>query len=369
MTAVFLAAVLSSGTTAQAETKPFVQEVNQPFSGSQSPDDARVAALAKAKMEVLEKAGTYMASVSVVENHVLTRDEITAVAAGILKTEIVSQQNYATEKGFGIILVTRVEVNTDSLVEKMQLLLKDRTIVQKYNEIQQREKELLAIIRDLEQRNRELKTRSQAVASVDEKEIMKQLGSTIRALPASEWNRKAVALWHEGKYTNPSKALEFLDESIRLDPHNPTAYNNRGVAYFGLGVPRKAIEDYSQAILLDPGYTAAYNNRGIAHFHLQKYQDALKDFNQVIRHKPDMVEAYFNRGATYKNLFQYRLALEDFGRVRSLDPDYAEDLDSKGSILIGMNEVEHLCRKARMACNLGLCRALDFLRQKKFCDQ
>jgi len=43
-----------------AEVKTFTHTVKQPFGGSQSPDDARIAAMAKAKREVLEKAGTYL---------------------------------------------------------------------------------------------------------------------------------------------------------------------------------------------------------------------------------------------------------------------------------------------------------------------
>jgi seryl-tRNA(Sec) selenium transferase len=42
--------------------------VKQTFGGGQSPDDARIAAMAKAKREALEKAGTYIESLTVVKN-------------------------------------------------------------------------------------------------------------------------------------------------------------------------------------------------------------------------------------------------------------------------------------------------------------
>jgi hypothetical protein len=48
--------------------------VRQPFGGSQSPDDARVAATAKAKREALEIAGTYIESLTVVKDHVVEKD-------------------------------------------------------------------------------------------------------------------------------------------------------------------------------------------------------------------------------------------------------------------------------------------------------
>ena len=47
-----------------AEIKSFTHSVKQSFSGSQSPDDARIAAIHKAKREVLEKTGTYLESLT-----------------------------------------------------------------------------------------------------------------------------------------------------------------------------------------------------------------------------------------------------------------------------------------------------------------
>ena len=49
------------------EIKTFVHTVRQSFGGSQSPDDARIAAIAKAKREVLEVAGTYIESLFTAE--------------------------------------------------------------------------------------------------------------------------------------------------------------------------------------------------------------------------------------------------------------------------------------------------------------
>ena len=99
---------------AQAEIKTFVHTVRQPFSGSQSPDDARVAATHKAKREVLEKAGTYLETLTIVEKGRLTKDQILALASGVLKTEIISQKHYTTKDGFGMVIKARVKVDTSA---------------------------------------------------------------------------------------------------------------------------------------------------------------------------------------------------------------------------------------------------------------
>ena len=77
----------------QAEIKTYTHTVKQSFGGSQSPDDARVAAIHKAKREALEKAGTYLESLTIVKNSMVEKDEILALAAAVLKAEVVSEKS------------------------------------------------------------------------------------------------------------------------------------------------------------------------------------------------------------------------------------------------------------------------------------
>ncbi|MCH7478089.1 MAG: hypothetical protein IIA14_08305, partial [SAR324 cluster bacterium] len=77
-----------------AETKTIRIEVRQVFGGSQSPDDARVAAIARAKREALEEAGTYLESLTVVRNAQVKKDEILALASGVLQTQIVTEEPF-----------------------------------------------------------------------------------------------------------------------------------------------------------------------------------------------------------------------------------------------------------------------------------
>ncbi len=76
--------------------------VRQPFGGSQSPDDARIAAIARAKREALEMAGTYVQALTAVKNSRVEKDVVLALTTGVVRAEIVSQKNYATADAFGI---------------------------------------------------------------------------------------------------------------------------------------------------------------------------------------------------------------------------------------------------------------------------
>ncbi len=361
--------LLLMGYPVPAEIETIHQKVDQPFAGSQSPDEARVAAVAKAKFEALEKAGTYLESVSVVEKNILTKEEITAIAAGILKTDILSQQNYATDNGFGMILLLNVQVDSDLLQERVRALSDDRTALKKYAEIQQREKELLSIIQKLEQQNKALKNAGRAGAQDYDAGIAKDLGKAVKALPAAEWNQKAIALWHKVGYSDANQALSYLNESIRLDPDNPKAFNNRGVAYFEMGVYELAVRDYDKAIQLDPAYADALNNRGITLFRLGRIEAAIRDFDQVTTLKPDWVEAYLQRAEAYKNLWQYERALDNYSRAARLKPEADDSGQNKDSALIVLNEINGLCRKAERACRLGLCKARNELESRGFCKQ
>ena len=127
-----------------------------------------------------------------------------------------------------------------------------------------------------------------------------------------DWSQKAMALWENGKFKNPKKAVDYWGRAISHKQNTVEAYNNRGLAYHELKQYDKAINDYSQAIKLDPGHVAAYNNRGNSHYERNEYQLALADLNQSLQHKPDYAKAHLNRGLVYYQMDQTDRACIDF---------------------------------------------------------
>lgn len=151
---------------------------------------------------------------------------------------------------------------------------------------------------------------------------------------AYELFNKAVELCPGGKCTDPQKAIEYLDEAIKLKPNYAGAFNNRGNIYCGLGQFKKAIEDYNQAIALKPDYALALGNRGGAYDYLGQHKKAIEDYNQAISLKPDYTNAYVNRASAY---------LDD------------------GNKALG-------CPDAEKACELGSCATLETARKKGLCQ-
>jgi tetratricopeptide (TPR) repeat protein len=167
--------------------------------------------------------------------------------------------------------------------------------------------------------------------------VLTFLCSPAMSITAEDWFNNAKALWDEkeGKFTDPPKAIEYLNNAIKLQPNYASAYNSRGNAYADLGQYQRAIEDCNEAIRLKPDNALAYRNRGKAYAKSGQYQPAIEDFNEAIRLKPDDVKAYNNRGFTY--------------------------------LLQGNNNLG--CRDAQKTCEMGLCVVLKWAKGKGQCLQ
>lgn len=354
---------LCFATVGEATVKIFEHKVDQPFSGSQSPDDAYMAAMTRAKFEVLERAGTYLESLSEVENAILTRDEVTALAGGVLNTEVVQKQNYANDKTFGILLTTRIEVNSDFLKQRMDKLLQDRTLLQKYNEIQQREHELLEKIKQLEEANRSMSTTSPQAAALG-----MEFSAMSAALSASQWLEKAYGLWNNGRFTDPTTAIDHLGKAIALDNKNPRTFNSRAVAYLNQEKFEEAEADLETALRLNPSYADAHNNMGSLHYRRGDFKKAVNAYTLALKYQPELVEAILNRGMALRKLFQFERAFNDFRRAMILAPTAFHKSNDAGA-LVELNDIEKMCAKSQTACLMGLCSSLDFLQERGFCLQ
>jgi tetratricopeptide (TPR) repeat protein len=392
---IFLTVLLLLPVSAFGEIQNITHTVKQPFGGSQSPDDARISAIAKAKREALEMAGTYIESLTVVKNYQVDKDEILALSAGVLKAEVVSQKNYASDDAFGIEIIVNVVVDTSVLEEKVKKLLQDKTHLTQFKDAQKREQELLRKVGQLEEENRKLMANKQSTAK-----LKKEFQDASRGLTAVDWHNQAVALWVDGKYTDPKRAIEYsnnaielqldyaeayiargnaykdlgqyqraiedYNEAIRLKPDD-VAFNNRGIAYTKLGQYQRAIEDYNEAIRLTPNLAAAHYNRGNAYYSLGQNQRAIEEFNVAIRLKQDYVDAYNNRGAAYLRLGQYQRAIEDYNEAIRLKPDYADAYANRGSAYLLQANFNLGCRDAQKGCALGNCKTLEWAKRKGDC--
>lgn len=321
--------------TAFAEIKTITHTVQQPFGGSQSPDDARTAGIARAKREALERFGTYIESSTVVKNSQVDSDEILALTAGVTKAEVVKQKNYTDGDGFGLEITVKVELDTAVLDQSLKRLLQDRNHLKDLTDARQREKQLLARIAELEKQNKQ-KGKSER----QKEDLKKEFQKTRDGLTAVEWFDKAAALWDGEKYTNALKAVEHLTQAIKLNSYFYGAYNNRGLAYANLKNYKKSIKDYDKALKLRPDDAVILFNRGNTYADHQQYQNAINDFSLAISVTPKNAHLYTNRGSAYAKLQKYSKAINDFNQAITLDPNEAKAYNNRGGVYANMKSYQ-----------------------------
>ncbi len=324
---LFVCCVLVLPQSGAAQLQTIRKEVRQIFGGSQSPDNARIAAITRAKREALEEAGTYLESLTIVREHQVAKDEILALSSGVLRATVIKEENFIEGSAFGIRVVAEVQVDLSILEERVRKLLADREHLERLRAAEGRERELLKKLEELEAEN----TRLAARGTARQRETLKEgFRESTAKLTAQEWFMKGVALWNGSAFDPAKEAAEYFSEALRLDPDHAFTYYNRGIAYNNLGQYQRAIEDYDQTIRLDPGDAFAYNNRGVTYCMQGQYRRAIKDCDQAIRLDPDYAETYNVRGIAYYNLGQYRRAIEDYDQAIRLDPDYANAYHVRG---------------------------------------
>ncbi len=129
---------------------------------------------------------------------------------------------------------------------------------------------------------------------------------------AIAYNNRGGAYNELGEYR---RAIDDLNQALRLDPGDAVAYNNRGVAYGNLGDPARAIEDYGQALRSDPGNAAVYNNRAWALYLLGRNTEALGDVDRSLSLNPGDVRVIDTRAHVLAALGRRPEALGEFERV------------------------------------------------------
>lgn len=147
-----LLGVLLITAPALAEVMTFEKEVEEIVANDQSREQVELFALQKAKRLAVEEAGTYISSLSIVSNAMMQKDEITALASGVVQTKIVGLPAVRLENGVVHVYVkARIQVDTGILDKQVAELLKEKGTLKKLEAEQKK-------VRDLENRLLSLKS-------------------------------------------------------------------------------------------------------------------------------------------------------------------------------------------------------------------
>ncbi len=335
-------------TLATSESKTFIKEYTYQASEADSKISSRAIALEQVKRLLLEELGTYIESHTEVINFQLTKDQITALTAGIVQTQILN------EKCDGDKYWIRAKIDADALevVKAVDSLRRDR---EKSKELEDANKKAQAALNEVEKLRKELELSKKDLTNIA------KYDEAIKELSATDWYRKGLSFARAGNY---DETIAATTKAVQLDPKYLLAYVTRSFAYIRLGNYQLAIADCNRAIELDPKISMAYVNRGIAYAKLGDYKQVLADSNRAIELDPKISMAYVNRGMAYGKLGDHKQALADSNRAIELDPKNAQAYVNRGMAYSKLGYNERAVSNYKSAARLGHKQAQDHLRSK-----
>jgi len=81
----------------------------------------------------------------------------------------------------------------------------------------------------------------------------------------------------EGNYED---AITYYTKTLKINPKDAIAYNNRGLAWGKKGDLDNAIADFTKAVEVDPQFADAYKNRGSAYYDKGDYGRTCSDLQK-----------------------------------------------------------------------------------------
>jgi tetratricopeptide (TPR) repeat protein len=139
------------------------------------------------------------------------------------------------------------------------------------------------------------------------------------------------------------RAIEHLNEAIRLDPDNVAAYTLRGDAYGELGQSDRAIASYNEAVRLIESRSVevshelaatAYNNRGNEYLRMGQPDRTIADCTKAMGFDSDFALPYTNRGLAYATKGMLDEAVADYGEAIRCDPKDYRPYYNRGLVLL-----------------------------------
>ncbi len=129
-----------------------------------------------------------------------------------------------------------------------------------------------------------------------------------------------------------NRALDDIEQAIRLLPNQPGLYINRAFLRYQLDSYNGAMADYDYALTLDPLNRTALFNRALLLAEVSANDLALEDFNRVLELDPDDYRALYNRALINQAKGNYSQALDDIDRVAERFPDFPGAAYMRGNI-------------------------------------
>jgi formylglycine-generating enzyme required for sulfatase activity len=208
---LFMLCALFAATASFAQVVTFEKEVEEIVANDQSREQVEAFALQKAKRLAVEEAGTYISSLTVVSNAMLQKEEISALASGVVQAKIMGLPNVRVENGvIHINVKARIQVDTAVLDRQVAELLKERGTLKKLEEEQRK-------VRELENRLASLKsTELKRLEELNAQAMVLEMERERRRLANAEMALQAQGELKKAEMERLRKERELQERTARM---------------------------------------------------------------------------------------------------------------------------------------------------------
>ena len=244
-----------------AKTKVFEREYRYQASEADSKLSCRTIALEQVKRLLMEELGIYLESETKVSDFQLTTDQITTLTAGIVRTEILSE-NW---DGKVYRLSAKIEADPNQVIEAISILMQDRN---KNRQLERSRANTEQYLKEIEH----LKIELVEAKGSDLERKQHEYVSIVKRLSAEDWFERGIAFEESKRY---EEAIRAYTKAIEMNPILTGAYNNRGNVWRDIGDFDRSYNDFNKMIELDSNSIFAYIGRGSALSDKGKYLQAV----------------------------------------------------------------------------------------------
>lgn len=194
-------------------------------------------------------------------------------------------------------------------------------------------------------------------------EIALQKAANLETVSAVVWHYFSQ-LEHQRK--NYSKALEYSNRAISLQPDLTIAYLQRASLYKVQGDLNAALADYNQILNeSDDLFSAILINRGLTRKMAGDFPGALADFNWVLENMPAEARLYKNRANLYLLFGFTNLAITDYTEAITKEANFGEAYYNRGLAHLLRYDPLTACYDLEKSAELGFEKAAEM--QRFFC--
>jgi tetratricopeptide (TPR) repeat protein len=302
-----------------AEVKVVEAESTYIMGDNDSKVEARRIAMQEAQRKALELAGTYVESLTQVKNYKLTKDEIRSYTAGVLETEVESEQMLGTTEHPEIYIKTRCKIDTDILIAQIDKFQENEDLKEQVNVTAKENDDLKKERDELVKQLASEKNKAQAA------ETRQKLDSVLSQEEANDQTHKVwinigsqlVHVDENDKQINQADldtSFKILQRAVNINPQNQRARLMLAAIYQKRGNVAAAEDELRVAVQRNPTGPIPHIKLGVLLKDEGKYQEALQQFHIVERMRPHNPEMLFYTGMTFKQMNRCHMSVQYLNR-------------------------------------------------------